>query len=66
MPYLFEFTYHNPTQIVFGPNSFAKLGSLVPADAKVEIEAKIAAGYFTDGSVPDAQRLASVKGRGLE
>lgn len=35
MPYLFEFTYHNPTQIVFGPNSFAKLGSLVPAEARV-------------------------------
>ena len=35
MPHLFEFTYHNPTQIVFGPNSFARLGSLVPADAKV-------------------------------
>ncbi len=35
MPYLFEFTYHNPTRIVFGPNSFARLGSLVPADAKV-------------------------------
>ncbi len=35
MPYLFEFSYHNPTQIVFGPNSFAKLGSLVPADARV-------------------------------
>ncbi len=40
--------------------------ALVPADAKVEIEAKIAAGYFTDGSVPDAQQLASVKGRELE
>ena len=39
---------------------------LVPADAKVEIEAKIAAGYFTDGAVPDGLRLASVKGRGLE
>lgn len=39
---------------------------LVPADAKVEIEAKIAAGYFTDGTVPDAERLAAVKGRGLE
>ena len=39
---------------------------LVPADAKVEIEAKIAAGYFTDGSVPDGDRLASVKGRGLD
>ena len=40
--------------------------SLVPADARVEIEAKIAAGYFTDGSVPDDIQLAAVKGRGLE
>ncbi|MFO1266963.1 MAG: GTP cyclohydrolase II [Rubrivivax sp.] len=40
--------------------------ALVPADAKVEIEAKIAAGYFTDGSVPSAADLALVKGRGLE
>ena len=39
---------------------------LVPADARVEIEAKIAAGYFTDGRVPDEQRLAAVKGRSLE
>ncbi|HZX31393.1 MAG TPA: iron-containing alcohol dehydrogenase [Rhodocyclaceae bacterium] len=35
MPHLFEFTYHNPTQIHFGPESLGKLGSLVPADAKV-------------------------------
>ncbi|MFY9514309.1 MAG: GTP cyclohydrolase II [Rubrivivax sp.] len=40
--------------------------ALVPADAKVEIEAKIAAGYFTDGSVPTEDDLAQVKGRGLE
>jgi GTP cyclohydrolase II len=40
--------------------------SLVPADARVEIEAKIAAGYFTDGSVPTAADLAQVQGRGLE
>lgn len=40
--------------------------ALVPADAKVEIEAKIAAGYFTDAAVPDEARLAAVKGRGLE
>jgi|CXWL01.2.fsa_nt_gi GTP cyclohydrolase II len=40
--------------------------ALVPADAKVEIEAKIAAGYFTDGAVPDEAQLASVKGRALE
>ena len=40
--------------------------ALVPADAKVEIEAKIAAGYFTDGAVPDEAMLAAVKGRALE
>jgi GTP cyclohydrolase II len=40
--------------------------ALVPADARVEIEAKIAAGYFTAGAVPDGAALAAVKGRGLE
>jgi GTP cyclohydrolase II len=40
--------------------------ALVPADARVEIEAKIAAGYFTDGLVPDELQLAAVKGRSLE
>jgi len=40
--------------------------ALVPADARVEIEAKIAAGYFTDGAVPTDADLAGVKGRGLE
>jgi GTP cyclohydrolase II len=40
--------------------------ALVPADAKVEMEAKIAAGYFTpEGRVPTAEQLAEVKGRGL-
>ncbi|MBI5719439.1 MAG: GTP cyclohydrolase II [Burkholderiales bacterium] len=39
--------------------------ALVPADARVEIEAKIAAGYFTDGIVPTTEALAQVKGRGL-
>jgi GTP cyclohydrolase II len=39
---------------------------LVPADAKVEIEAKIAAGYFTDGAVPTQADLAQVQGRALE
>ncbi|MDB5821055.1 MAG: cyclohydrolase [Rhizobacter sp.] len=39
--------------------------ALVPADARVEIEAKIAAGYFTDGAVPSDQQLADVKGRSL-
>ncbi len=41
--------------------------ALVPADAKVEIEAKIAAGYFTpEGRVPTEDDLAQVKGRALE
>ena len=40
--------------------------ALIPADAKVEMEAKVAAGYFTDGAVPSATDLAQVKGRALE
>jgi GTP cyclohydrolase II len=40
--------------------------TLVPADARVELEAKIAAGYFTDATVPSAEDLARVKGRGLD
>lgn len=35
MPHIFEFSYHNPTQIHFGPNSFAKLADLIPREAKV-------------------------------
>lgn len=38
---------------------------LVPADARVEIDAKMAAGYFTPGPVPDATALKQVRGRGL-
>jgi GTP cyclohydrolase II len=40
--------------------------ALVPDDARVEIEAKIAAGYFTDGPVLDESELANTKGRNLE
>ncbi len=39
--------------------------ALIPADARVEMDAKIAAGYFTDGSVPDAEQLTQTKGRSL-
>ncbi|GMU10631.1 GTP cyclohydrolase II [Corallococcus caeni] len=39
---------------------------LIPADAKVEMEAKKAAGYFTRGPVADAGELAQVKGRDLD
>jgi GTP cyclohydrolase II len=38
---------------------------LIPADAKVEMDAKKAAGYFTPGKVPDATELKQAKGRGL-
>jgi GTP cyclohydrolase II len=38
---------------------------LIPADARVEMDAKMAAGYFTDGAVPDKDALAVAKGRGL-
>jgi GTP cyclohydrolase II len=39
---------------------------LIPQDARVEIEAKKAAGYYTTGEVLDTDSLADVKGRSLE
>ncbi len=39
---------------------------LIPQDARVEIEAKKAAGYYTTGDVLDAGSLADLKGRSLE
>lgn len=38
---------------------------LIPADARVEIDAKMAAGYFTSGAVPTDESLREVRGRGL-
>ncbi|MCP9276727.1 GTP cyclohydrolase II [Mycolicibacterium arenosum] len=38
---------------------------LIPADARVEIDAKTAAGYFTPGPIPDADQLRSTVGRDL-
>ena len=40
--------------------------SLIPQDARVEIEAKKAAGYYSDTEVLDVDNLSEVKGRGLE
>jgi hypothetical protein len=39
---------------------------LIPLDARVEIDAKMAAGYFTPGAIPDADELKQAKGRGLD
>lgn len=39
---------------------------LIPADAQVEMEAKKAAGYFTDGAIKKEDELAKVQGRKLE
>lgn len=39
---------------------------LIPADARVEMDAKTAAGYYTPGAAPDAEELKRVKGRRLD
>jgi GTP cyclohydrolase II len=39
---------------------------LIRPDARVEMDAKMAAGYFTEGAVPDGNELAKAKGRSLE
>ena len=40
--------------------------SLVPLDARVEMDAKMASGYFTSGDVPNTSELTKPKGRGLQ
>ncbi len=39
---------------------------MIPSDAKVEMDAKKAAGYFTDGDIPTTQELAKKHGRDLK
>jgi hypothetical protein len=39
---------------------------MIPKDSRVEIDAKINAGYFTTGTIRTAEELAEVKGRGWE
>src|SRR5262249_19211234 len=39
---------------------------LIPADARVEMDAKMAAGYFTPEGAPDKNELAKQKGRDLD
>lgn len=39
--------------------------ALIPADARVEMDAKVAAGYFTQVTPPSVTELALAKGRGL-
>ena len=38
---------------------------MIPDDAQVEMQAKKAAGYYTDDVIPDDAALADTKGRGL-
>jgi GTP cyclohydrolase II len=38
---------------------------MIPADARVEMDAKRAAGYYSEAAVPDAAELAKPKGRAL-
>ncbi|MDX9837688.1 MAG: hypothetical protein RBT39_09025, partial [Azoarcus sp.] len=38
---------------------------LIPADARVEMDAKMAAGYFSPTGAPKADELLQAKGRGL-
>jgi hypothetical protein len=39
---------------------------MIPQDSRVEIDAKINAGYFTTGKTFTTEELAQVKGRGWE
>ena len=66
--YALERSSKDPSVGVILPNDYTLVMSriaLIPADARVEMDAKMAAGYFTPGVVPDAEELKKAKGRGL-
>ena len=44
----------------------AELDHLIPMDSRVEIDAKIAAGYFTSGKQVTVQDLSKTVGRAWE
>ena len=50
---------------LFFPTVIYAGDSIVPKDAKVEMDAKVAAGYYTDSVVPGPAELAMPKGRAL-
>ena len=65
-------TYFQRTECVAGVqdarfqiNRLSIPDALIPIDAQVEMEAKKAAGYFTEGEVKSAEGLEKVKGRDL-
>jgi len=39
---------------------------LIPADSRVEIDAKVHAGYFTNGKIMTMDELSNVQGRAWE
>lgn len=39
---------------------------MIPADSRVEIDAKVNAGYFTNSKVSTEEELKAVKGRGWQ
>jgi GTP cyclohydrolase II len=47
-------------------NRVAIPDELIPPDARVEMDAKMAAGYFTEGAIPDGNELAKAKGRAID
>jgi hypothetical protein len=43
-----------------------KYSEMIPEDSRVEIDAKINAGYFTTGKQVTDEELKNIKGRGWE
>ena len=44
----------------------AEAGAMMFMTDSIEMDAKMAAGYFTEGAVPDGNELSKAKGRGLD
>lgn len=60
-----SYSVYRALAVAAGTLSPGHRADLTPDDARVEIDAKMAAGYFTPGPVPGADELKMAKGRGL-
>lgn len=59
------FLYSKSNRTILLTPSYHKT-DMIPQDSRVEIDAKINAGYFTTGKTFTMEELAQVKGRGWE
>lgn len=64
--FLFPIVSQYGSRSSFFLNLLILITDMIPSDSRVEIDAKINAGYFTTGKKYTDEELAQVKGRGWQ